>query len=123
SAAFESLLNTQNSPIDLQAHATLSVTSHGFGADLTTNFSDGYRDIVSQPNRSVASWITIDLQVSYGFAHASNPDHGWVVELGVQNITNHSPPFLINYVERLGYDEENADPLGRMLALRVHKKW
>jgi len=124
SASTVSLLNTQNNPINLQAHATLSVASHGIAADVTTNFSNSYRDTVSQPNRSVSSWTTIDLRVRYVFNQQDDPSrYGWVIELGAQNVTNRDPPFLVNYVERLGYDEENADPLGRIVTLRFRKQW
>ena len=122
-ASFESLLNTQNNPINLQAHATVSTTWQRLAAEVTTNFSHGYRDVVSKPARPVGSWTTFDLQVSYVLAPEDRRDHGWIVELGVQNIKDSNPPFLINYVERLGYDEENADPLGRVLTLRLRKKW
>ena len=120
SASFQSLLDTQNNPVNLQAHATVSATSHGFGAQVTTNFTNSYHDTASKPGRAVASWTTIDLQISYGF---SVSDDRWIVALMARNIANRNPPFLINRIELLGYDEENADPLGRQLALELRKKW
>lgn len=123
SAPIESLLNTQNNPIDLQTHASVGVTSHGFGADVTTNFSSGYRDTASQPIRSIASWTTVDLQVRYAFDPIDDTKYGWLVQLGVKNVANRNPPFLINSVESLGYDQENADPLGRLVTLSLRKQW
>jgi iron complex outermembrane recepter protein len=118
------LLDTQNNPIDLQTHVSADVTSHGFGADMTVSFSDSYHDTVSQPNRSVASWTTIDLRIQYTLRPEGNSvEDNWFIGLGVENVTNRNPPFLINSIERLGYDEENANPLGRVLSLRVRKKW
>ena len=39
------------------------------------------------------------------------------------NLFNKSPPFLNNAVAQLGYDQENADPSGRLVSLQVRKNW
>ena len=123
-APVESLRNTQNNPIDLQAHAYVDVTWRGFGSRVTANFSNRYRDTVSQPNRPIASWTTLDLQLRYVFDAAPHDwRHGLFISFDVQNLQDHNPPFLINRVERQGYDEENADPLGRVASLQVRKQW
>lgn len=63
---------------------------------MTTNFSSGYRDTASQPIRSIASWTTVDLQVRYAFDPIDDTKYGWLVQLGVKNVANRNPPFMIN---------------------------
>jgi hypothetical protein len=45
------------------------------------------------------------------------------VELNAINVFNVSPPFLNNQIAAIGYDQENADPDGRLLSLQVRKTW
>jgi iron complex outermembrane recepter protein len=124
SSPVERLLNTQNSPIDLVMHASAGLTYRDFGARVTVNFSNKYRDTASIPNRPIGSWTTIDLQLQYEPDRATDSVwQGVSVTLDVQNVADHNPPFLINRVERLGYDEENADPLNRVIEIRLRKRW
>ena len=41
----------------------------------------------------------------------------------VENLFNVSPPFLNNQMVGLGYDQENADPYGRMVSFALRKNW
>ena len=120
----ERLLDTQNNPIRLQAHGVVDVRYVDFGGGVTVNFSNGYRDTMSVPSRPVGSWTTVDLQVWYEPGRgADSVWDGVSISVDVQNVANLNPPFLSNYVERLGYDEENADPLGRVIGVHLRKRW
>ena len=59
------LLNTQTNPINLRLRGVGFVGTAGLGASAFVNFDNGYRDIASEPNRSVRSWTTFDLQLRY----------------------------------------------------------
>jgi iron complex outermembrane recepter protein len=120
----ESLLNTQNNPIDLKMRGTLSWQRNRFGATTGINFQNRYRDIASQPNRNVASLTTVDVQLRYdlGFGAAAGLANTRV-ELNAVNLFNVSPPFLNNQLTSIGYDQENADPFGRLLSLQIRKAW
>jgi len=118
------LLDTQNQPIDLRARASAGWEHKGWGALFAANFTDSYRDTASHPTRRVDSWTTFDLQLRYDFpAGAGAWLHGLGIEFNARNLFNSDPPFLNNQATYIGYDQENADPYGRLLSLQLRKTW
>jgi iron complex outermembrane receptor protein len=117
-----SLLNTQNEPVNLRLRATAGWQYRGWGTLVAANFTNSYRDIASIPQRRIDAWTTIDLQLRYDF-----PEDGpaWLqgirLELNARNLFNVDPPFLNNQAVDLAYDQENANPYGRVLSLQVRK--
>jgi iron complex outermembrane recepter protein len=119
-----SLLNTQNEPINLRFRASGGWQYRGWGTLVAANFTNSYRDTASIPERRVGSWTTIDLQLRYDFPDdARHRLRGTRIELNARNVFNTDPPFLNNQMADLGYDQENADPYGRLLSLQLSKKW
>jgi iron complex outermembrane receptor protein len=118
------LLNTQNNPINLKMRASASWQQRRWGGTLAVNFQNHYLDTVSEPNRRISAYTTFDTQLRYelgtfGDSYLANTR----LELNAINVFNKSPPFLNNAVAQLGYDQENADPLGRLVSLQVRKTW
>jgi outer membrane receptor protein involved in Fe transport len=103
---------------------TISWQRNRFGATTGINFQNHYRDTASQPNRNVSSFTTVDAQLRY---ELGSHDSGWLqntrIELNAINLFNVSPPFLNNHQVMLGYDQENADPYGRLLSFQIRKAW
>lgn len=123
-AAPQQLLDTQNNPINLKMRGTLSWQQRRWGATLGINFQNHYMDTVSEPNRTVSSYTTFDTQLRYELApFGANFLENTRIELNAINVFNVSPPFLNNSVAGLGYDQENADPNGRLLSIQVRKAW
>jgi outer membrane receptor protein involved in Fe transport len=107
----------------------------GFEAGVTVNYVDSYDDDElnnrGEP-RTVGSWTTVDLQLSYEWRPASASDangvsHGrwrWLDDLkltvGCLNVGDCDPPFL-NVTE--GYDAQVADAAGRFIYASVRKKF
>lgn len=120
-----SLLNTENNPLDLRLRLALRWTYAGFAAVVAGNFTNSYRDTASIPQRSVGSWTTVDLQLSYPITTPATHSHlpTTTVELDGQNVLDSSPPFLNNQVVAIGYDQENANPYGRILRLKIVAQW
>jgi outer membrane receptor protein involved in Fe transport len=91
---------------------------------LGINFQNNYTDTADIPQRNVRSYTTFDAQLRYDLAPFSA---GWLqntlLELNAVNVFNVSPPFLNNQFAAIGYDQENADPDGRLLSLQVRKTW
>jgi iron complex outermembrane receptor protein len=118
------LLNTQNNPINIKLRGTIDWQQAHWGAMLGINFQNSYRDTISVPNRNISSYTTFDMQLRY-----SPPTFGTsllqdtFVELSASNVFNSSPPFLNNSAAQLGYDQENADPTGRLIGIQVRKSW
>jgi iron complex outermembrane receptor protein len=123
-AVLQELLNTQNNPINLKMRGTTSWQQRRWGATLAVNFQNHYTDTASEPTRPISSYVTFDSQVRYELAPFSD---GYLantrLELSAINVFNKSPPFLNNAVAHLGYDQENADPFGRLVSLQVRKTW
>lgn len=123
-APLTSLLNTQNEPVNLRLRATADWQFHGFGTLVSANFTNSYRDTASTPERRIDAWTTIDMQLRYDFPQAADSSlHGMRIELNARNVFNVDPPFLNNQVEFIGYDQENADPYGRLLSVQLRKMW
>jgi iron complex outermembrane recepter protein len=123
-APLTSLLNTENEPINLRMRASAGWQFAGFGALVAANFANGYRDIASTPPRRIDSWTTIDVQLRYDIPADANR---WLrdtrIELNAHNVFNKDPPFLNNQLVGIGYDQENANPYGRVLSLELRKSW
>jgi outer membrane receptor protein involved in Fe transport len=117
------IVSTQNNPIDLRLRASAVWTRGGFAATSFVNYDNSYRDTLSVPNRKIDSWTTVDLQLSYETGGAAA---GWLSHvqfaLSTQNIFNSYPPFVNNPVG-VGYDQENADLVGRVVSFDVRKRW
>jgi iron complex outermembrane receptor protein len=123
-APVQQLLDTQNNPIDLKMRGTVSWQQRRWGATVGVNFQNHYTDTVSDPNRPISSYTTFDTQLRYEFApFSTNFLEHMRVELNATNVFNASPPFLNNQIAALGYDQENADPYGRLVSLQVRKTW
>ncbi len=120
----QQLLDTQNNPINLKMHGTLAWQQRRWGAALGVNFQNHYRDVASEPHRAVSAYTTFDTQLRYELAPFST---GVLLntrlELNATNLFNQGPPFLNNQVAGLGYDQENADPYGRLISIQVRKTW
>jgi iron complex outermembrane receptor protein len=123
-AQLTSLLSTENEPINLRMRASAGWEFAGFGAQVAANFANSYRDIASTPPRGIASWTTIDVQLHYDILEEFSP---WLrdtrIELNARNVFNVDPPFLNNQIVGIGYDQENANPYGRVLSLGFRKSW
>jgi iron complex outermembrane recepter protein len=118
------LLDTQNNPINLKMRGSLSWQQRRWGGTVGINFQNHYRDTVSDPNRPVSAYTTVDTQLRYELAPPGNSFLANLrLELNASNVFNSSPPFLNNAVAQLGYDQENADPYGRLVSLQVRKAW
>jgi iron complex outermembrane receptor protein len=108
-------VDTQHQPLDFRAVGTVEWRRGAFAVAGTLNYSDGYHDQLSVPNRLVDSWATFDVVLSHAFELAS-------VMLVAENLLDEDPPFFNNPIG-MGYDPENADLKGRRLSLVIQKSW
>jgi outer membrane receptor protein involved in Fe transport len=117
-------VSTETYPIDLKMRGAARWEYAGFDVGTYVNFLNHYRDTASDPQRPVASWMTLDLHAAYTFSSANG---GWLGDttfaLGAENLFDKEPPFLNNGVMGIGYDQENGDLIGRTVSFSVRKKW
>jgi hypothetical protein len=65
-------LNTSSNPIDFQLWGALKWDWRAFNSEIDVRYASHYRDDVSVPNRSIASWTTFDWRISYLFGEGHN---------------------------------------------------
>lgn len=91
------LLNTPGEPIDLRLRGSLSWDRGAMGVSTHLNYAAGYRDTISDPGRTVGSWTTLDLQMTYALPGlGTSLLEGSDMALSVQNVLNVNPPLLNN---------------------------
>jgi hypothetical protein len=74
----------------------------------------------------VASWMTVDAQLTFDASGWGSLFHGTRLTFAVQNLLNRNPPELLGAstsIEALGYDSANASPLGRFGSVTLRKDW
>lgn len=71
--------------MDLRLRAGANWSLAAWGASITLNYSDGYRNNLVEPSGAVDAWLTTDMQLRYATNTIS-------VALNVQNVTNEAPP-------------------------------
>jgi outer membrane receptor protein involved in Fe transport len=123
----QELLDTAFQPVDLRLRAAAAWSRQHWSAAAYVNYVDEYEDpgsFYSSAGR-IASWTTLDLQVGYEWRkrHADSWLDGLRLSLSVLNLLDKDPPALNAAAFQLGYDAENASPLGRFLSLSVRKLW
>jgi iron complex outermembrane receptor protein len=119
------LAGTSFSPPHFRARGGATWTVGSMSATGILNFISHESNIYQPENPPVASWTTIDAQLSYAHPIQSGPFAGLRIALSVQNLLDRNPPFLSNpfYSSGLNYDSTNASPLGRFVSLQVSKVW
>lgn len=115
------IVDTVGNAPDWRLRASLGWFFRGLGIDAVVNHTDGYKDDIRTPSRSIESWTTVDL----GFSYRSDSQNGWMegFELGLSavNVLDEEPPFVD--IANFGYDSANADLYGRVLSVRFAKSW
>lgn len=122
SAPLVELVDTLGYPIDLRVRTMGTWSLAGFSTTVSLNYTDSYTDTLSNPNRTVGSWTTADLQISYALDSHDWWLRGTRIALDVQNIFDEDPPFA-NMRGGLGFDAYNTTALGRYASLQLTKRW
>jgi outer membrane receptor protein involved in Fe transport len=86
---------------------------------LAANHVDAYR---SPAGAKIDAWNTVDASLLWAPNVAEGPFSGLSLTLSVQNLFDRDPPFYDNPLG-VGYDPANADPLGRVVAVQLAKRW
>ena len=87
------------------------------------NHTGGYRDIRLTSPGDIASWTTVDVTYAREWQQTSGMWAGVSTSLGVTNVLDRAPPFVMNDNWPIYFDGTNANPLGRFASLVLQKKW
>lgn len=116
-------LNTPGNPVDWRLRGSIAWMPTATTTISTfINYTDSYKDIV--PDRKISSNTTVDLTVAHNFdSKTSSLLRDLSITLSITNLFNDAPPFYENVTTGFGYDSANADPMGRVVALSLSKRW
>lgn len=118
------LVDTLGYPVDFRLRAELT-WDHNQWLNISVfgNYTDSYRDLNNAPFLKVKSHLSFDLSVTaFVFNKSSNLEQpSSEISLNVVNIFNNDPPFVNS--PDFAYDPDNADPLGRFIAINFTKRW
>jgi iron complex outermembrane receptor protein len=119
-----SLLNTVTNPINLHLLGTASWERRNLHAALEVQYQGRYRNILTTPESNIGSWTTTAVRFGYTLQGGSSP---WSREtefaLNVENLFDRYPPFAVNTLANLGYDQENGDLSGRVITVSARVRW
>jgi iron complex outermembrane receptor protein len=125
SAPSADLVSTLGFPIDLRMRGRAAWTNDRWSFALAGNFANHYaNDFVATPSK-VRSQLTLDAQIGYSFPRDRGVMSGLRVLASGTNILDRSPPYaeFVTGISAIGYDPENASPVGRTLSLQIIKQW
>lgn len=118
-----STINRVQFPVDLRVTGGVSWNNdRGLAVSAIGNYTPGYKDRVSQPNRDIDSLLTFDLNIGWDLSRLGPKWEGLKANFNVVNLFNTDPPFVNNAIG-VAYDPANADPIGRFASLTLTKAW
>ncbi len=109
-------------PVDFRARGSVGWNRGRWFLTGFVNYTDGYTDNISSPERAVDSWTTVDFTIGYNTGSDAGLLGDIRLSLTTQNLFDEAPPF-VDTVGGVGYDASNANPLGRFLAFQLSKDW
>lgn len=106
-------------PADLRARISATWTRGSLAYTAALNHVGDSHD---EAGHRLKSWTTGDLQVRWEPTNAGGPWRNLSLSLTVQNLLDTDPPFYDSPLA-VGYDPANADPIGRLVAVQLSKRW
>lgn len=124
-APIRDVVDVLGNPVDLRVRGRASWSDERWGASLYLNYLDSYTNLTNATPQKVASWTTLDAQLSYRFPQDREPLSGLRIALSATNLLDADPPYTTYNLGLLatGYDPDNASPLGRVVSIQVTKSW
>jgi outer membrane receptor protein involved in Fe transport len=120
------LVGTVGNPVKWRGRVNVGWDSPRWGISIAANYVDDYVNNVVLGDPKIASWTTCDVVARLNIAamtSARAADGLWLT-VSAQNLLDEPPPFveapaLIN----VNYDATNANPLRRVIAVELNKRW
>jgi iron complex outermembrane receptor protein len=108
--------------------ARVGTTWHrgAWSASSFVNFTGAEVDNSALTDVPIASWTTVDAQLSYQTPQDAGLLGGIRLSLAAQNLLDRDPPYVLGtstFINGLHYDSTNASPLGRFVSLTITKRW
>jgi iron complex outermembrane receptor protein len=120
-----SQLNNIFNPLRFKARGSAAWTDGAVQASLFLNYLNGYNNNLATPIQRVDAYTTADLHLAYRF-NTKGVLHAFTVALDVTNLFDARPPF-VNIAESAngggGFDPTLVNPVGRVIAISLDKKF
>ncbi|KQV54659.1 TonB-dependent receptor [Caulobacter sp. Root342] len=118
-------VNTVGNPLKLRVRGRGSWSHGPWDLAAAVNVAGGYTNQTVSPARSVSSWTTVDLNVSYRLPEQDGLWSGVRLTLSASNLFDKDPPFVesVTPSSAIGFDTDNASAIGRVVAVTVIKPW
>jgi iron complex outermembrane receptor protein len=116
-------LNEIFQPLRFKARASVSWEDGPFTVLLRATHLNGYKNTAITPNERVDSYTPVDLNLTWRLGESDTP---FTFGFEVRNLFDTKPPY-VNIAPSVngsgGYDATTTDPIGRLFAVSVRKKW
>ena len=111
-------------PADLRMRSSAQWNRDGFSAGAFLNYTSDFVNDTVDPEETVDSWVTADINIGYDFGNSSN----WALRdlsatFAVTNLTDEDPPFRAGSTRGFNFDGANHSPLGRVVSISLRKRW
>ncbi len=124
------LANTAGNPSRFRLRAAVTWSRDAWSLTSAMNYTDRYTNAYSSdvfgdplPAAHIASWFTVDLNVTYRPPGNGGWLSGLEVSASATNLFDRDPPYVADGAYGFGYDPANANPLGRVLSALIRKRW
>ncbi|MDB5670363.1 MAG: TonB-dependent receptor [Alphaproteobacteria bacterium] len=118
-----SQLNQIFQPLRFKARASVEWEKGPFAALVRATHLNGYTNTAITPNEQVKSYTPVDLNLTWRIGDEAKP---FTFGLEVRNLFDTKPPY-VNIAPSVngsgGYDATTTDPIGRLFAVSVRKKF
>lgn len=123
SAPRNNVVGVIGNPVRLRLRGRAGFTIGAFDGGLGINHVGGYRNTLVAPAERVKSWTTFDLQLGARIGKVKGRSLRFA--LNVNNLTDKAPPYVQFRTTNsaLGYDPEQANAIGRTMALQAVVAW
>lgn len=125
-AAPNNVVGTLGNPVKLRLRGRAGFTLGAFDGGVAVNHVGSYRNRTITPEERVKSWTTVDLQLGARIAGADDPGgRSLRLALSINNLFDSDPPYarFQSIGSAIGYDPEQANAIGRTIALQAVVAW
>jgi iron complex outermembrane receptor protein len=121
-------LNVIQNPIRFRSRGAVNWSKFGFMAAVFVNYENAYTNNLSNPAQTVPAYTTVDLHLGYDTGESTQSRWTNHIRVGIDatNLFDALPPF-VNIASSNngtgGYDANLTNPIGRIIALTIDKRW
>jgi iron complex outermembrane receptor protein len=124
---YSNLVNTFGNPTRWRARLDMAWANKSWSVGAALNTVNSYINTAAVGTPPIASWTTVDFnaRVNADAYFDSAWSRGLSLSLIVLNAFDRDPPYANDRVllAPANYDPANANPLGRTIAVEIHKRW